>query len=358
MAIEYGILTEPSSLSTNTNKYEMGWAFTIGDEDVRVVGLRAKFPAAQSTVGHLWSSDGSLLASCEIVVESAATWAEAYFSEPVILSSGKQYVISCYNNSSRYSNYTSAFTFSEYFASIQGGRYVSSANKFPTGTEPNYIYPLIDVIIKQSIVHVPYGTAEFVTDVARRVSSVKTSYIEWDADIPESTTLKVYSKLSTGEYELCDNKGTIVGVISGMDLREEALYLKVEMTTSDPVVTPVLKRMRVQIMDQTDVNAIVLMLDSGSTKSIQRAIGDITVSYDGSGTLVGEGGPVLAFERTFTPEGLDPKNNPHVAEHIEIASIVSNGTLTRIYYTNTTESEHIDLTDISAVGVLTRIDDI
>lgn len=107
-----------------------------------------------------------------------------------------------------------------------------------------------------------------------------------------------------------------------------------------------------------DANTIVLYFDSGTPNSIQRAVGDITVAYDGSGTLVGEGGPVAAFEHTFTPEGLDPKNNPHDAEHLEIADIVATGILKQIFYTNTSESEHIELSDISAVGVLTRIEDI
>lgn len=111
-------------------------------------------------------------------------------------------------------------------------------------------------------------------------------------------------------------------------------------------------------IEVVDTNTIVLCFNPGTPNSIQRAAGDITVTYDGSGTLVGEGGPVAAFEHTFTPIDLDPKNNPLVDEHIEIADIVSTGTLTRIYHTNTTESEHIDLSDISAVGVLTRIDDI
>lgn len=358
MAIEYGILSEPSTLSTVSNKYEMGWAFTIGDQDVRVIGLRAKFPAAQSVVGHLWDSDGTMLASCDIVVSSAATWIEAYFSEPVILSSGKQYIISCYNNSTRYYGSVSQFEFSEYFTSVQGGRYVSSANKFPTNLQANNIYPLIDVIIEQYVVRVTYGTAEFVTDVVRNVSSVKTSYIEWDADIPEGTTLNVYSKLSTGEYELCNNKGSIAGVVVGMDLTEEELYLKVEMTTSDPIMTPMLRRIRAQVVDQTDANAIVLTFDAGTPNSIQRAAGDITVTYDGSGSLVGEGGPVTAFDHTFTPVELNAKNNPALHEHIELADIVSVGALIRIYHTNTSESEHIELSNMSAVGVLTRIDDI
>lgn len=359
MAIEYGILSEPSSLTTSTKKWEMGWAFTIGDQDVRVVGLRVKFPATQTVVAKLWSSDKSKLASCDITVSSTATWTEGYFSEPIMLNAGKQYVISCYNNSTRYYAATSAFTFSEYFASVEGGRYVSGSGNFPANSEPNSIYPLIDIIISPIRDRVPFGTAEFSTDVIRKVSSVKTSYIDWDADIPEGTSVKIYSRLSNGEYELCERKGSIAGLGSGTNLADETLHLKVEMTTEDLSITPVLTRIRIQIFDRDDVNCIFLTFDPDNTKSIQRAAGDITVAYDGSGSLIGEGGPVLAFEHTFTPEGLDPKNNPNDAEHIEIADIVATGGLLQIYYTDVANGgEHITLSNISAVGSLTRIEDI
>ena len=202
------------------------------------------------------------------------------------------------------------------------------------------------------------GTCELTTTAVQAVSNVKASYISWEADTPEGTSIRLYSKLSNEEYQECRNGGSIEGISVGANLTGETLYVKVEMTTSDGAITPVLKNIHIQMFDASDASVIVLTFDSGTPNSIQRAAGDITVTYDGSGTLVGEGGPVAAFEHTFTPVGLDHKDNPTWSEHVEIANIVSTGTLTRIYYTNTSESEHIDLTNISAVGVLTRIDDI
>lgn len=221
------------------------------------------------------------------------------------------------------------------------GSFVVTADEYPVATR-----------------YVSFGTAEFSTDVIRRVSSVKSSYIEWDADIPDGTSLKIYSKLSNGEYELCDRKGSIAGLVTGTNLTAETLYLKVEMETTVLSISPSLKRVHVQIFDAGDANVVFLTFDPGNRNSIQRAAGDITVAYDGSGSLIGEGGPVLAFEHTFTPKELDPKNNPNDAEHIEIADIVATGGLTRIYYTDTRENEHIILSNITAVGTLTRIDDI
>lgn len=204
----------------------------------------------------------------------------------------------------------------------------------------------------------PYGECEFAVVMGKKVTSVKSSCISWTSVLPEGTSVKVYAALSEGEYTECEKYGHIPCVIPGDDLSNETLRVKVEMFTGDVFLTPTLTDLIVQIFDTEDDNMVVLLFDSGSTNSIQRAVGDITVVYDGSGTLKGQGGPVMAFERTFTPEGLDPKNNPHATEHIEIADMVSTGTLTRIYHTDASGNEHIELSDISAVGVLTRIEDI
>lgn len=107
-----------------------------------------------------------------------------------------------------------------------------------------------------------------------------------------------------------------------------------------------------------DSNTLLLCFNPGTPYSIQRAAGDITVAYDGSGTLMGQGGPVLAFERTFTPVDLDPKNNPHVLEHIAVSDIKAVGALMRIQYNNRYETEHMELSGITAIGALTHVDDI
>lgn len=103
-----------------------------------------------------------------------------------------------------------------------------------------------------------------------------------------------------------------------------------------------------------------LILEMEPLQRFESSAGDITVAYDGGGTLIGEGGPVLAFSRTFSPSGLIPKPHQNDAEHIEISSIVPTAVLTRIYYTNTADQDqgHIEISGITATGVLTNVHDI
>ena len=103
-----------------------------------------------------------------------------------------------------------------------------------------------------------------------------------------------------------------------------------------------------------------LILTVKDTERFESAAGDITVAYDGGGSLVGEGGAVLAFTQSFTPTGLVPKPHQNDVEHIEISNIAATGTLTKINYANTAAQDmgHIEITGITAVGVLTKVGNI
>lgn len=214
------------------------------------------------------------------------------------------------------------------------------------------IYQYLD----KQIEYVTNGYAELSTTDIRAISAVKASYITWNANVPEGTAVNVYSRLSDGEYVICENGGSIAGISAGDDLSGETLYAKVEMTTEDPTVTPILTGIHIQVYDETDVYAIVLRFDPGNVNSIQCAVGDITVKYDGSGTLMGIGGPVADFEFKFTPEGLEHKFHPHDPEHIEV-DVDINATLTRIYHTDFPNADHIETT-ITPVANLIHIEDI
>ena len=212
---------------------------------------------------------------------------------------------------------------------------------------------------KYALEYVPYGWAELSINDVRSISHVTHSRISWDSNVPDGTTLTVYSKLSDGVYALCENGGSIGGISQGDDLSNETLWIKVEMTTESPNITPELTNVHVTIGDRSDDRCIVLCFDSGNTKSIQRAIGDITVAYDGSGTLKGVGGPVLAFEETFTPVGLSSKNHPHIMENVQVLNVQATGILTKIqYFSYYNVTGRIDVTNISANGILTHVDDI
>lgn len=206
--------------------------------------------------------------------------------------------------------------------------------------------------------HVSSGSIEFSTGLLQTIETLAGSKITWTEDLPEGTSLSVYSKLSSGAYGLCTNGGSLSGVKPGSDYSSETLFIKVEMSTEDPLLTPTLSDLFVQLLAQGDDHILILSFAPGNTSSIQNAVGEVGVAYDGSGSLKGQGGPVLAFEQTFTPVDLDPKNNPHDMEHVEISDLQAIGVLTRVYYTSVYGTEHVDMTDITATGALIHIDDI
>ena len=146
MTKQYGIVGEPSSYSSHSSKYEMGWAFTT-NIPIYFMGFRVKFPASQTVVAHLWddSTRQLLYTSDNIVVDSSNSWVEHISNEPILLEAGKTYVISTYNNSTRYYSSASNFTFNTDYIKYVTGRFISSKNSFPSNNEDS-IYPIIDLI--------------------------------------------------------------------------------------------------------------------------------------------------------------------------------------------------------------------
>lgn len=107
--------------------------------------------------------------------------------------------------------------------------------------------------------------------------------------------------------------------------------------------------------DPEDGAVIYLKFASGNMKSLRNMVGPVSIAYSG-GTLRGLGGPVADFVFEFVPTGLEPKYHPNVDEHIE-SEIKVDAMLTRIYYTDLSESEHIEAV-VTPVGNLISIDDI
>lgn len=86
---------------------------------------------------------------------------------------------------------------------------------------------------------------------------------------------------------------------------------------------------------------------------------ELTVAYDGLGTLSGDSGAVEAFSVTFTPTELAPKPDQNDEEHIEISSITATGTLTEIQHKDAqVGGEHLEIVGITATGTLTHVDNI
>lgn len=217
-------------------------------------------------------------------------------------------------------------------------------------------YAIIDISRKPCLTE---GSCEFVVDGFDKITQFLTGYIKVDADIPDSTELKIFAKINDNDYVAYENGSEISFINSGYDLSQSSLHIRLDFSTTDEFLSPSVKGLEVIVRDFADENIVLLTLGSGNRNSMQNAAGDITVKYDGSGSLMGLGGPVAAFEVTFTPEDLIPKVNPMDAEHIELTNITPIGSLKKVYYTNSKSSnEHIELVNIVPVGILTKIDDI
>ena len=107
--------------------------------------------------------------------------------------------------------------------------------------------------------------------------------------------------------------------------------------------------------DSDDDAVIHLKFADGNTKSLRNMVGNVAIAYSG-GTLRGIGGPVADFIFEFAPTGLEPKHHPNVSEHVE-TEVDVNATLTKVYYTDTSEPEHIE-TVVTPSGNLISVDDI
>lgn len=190
------------------------------------------------------------------------------------------------------------------------------------------------------------------------ITQLSASLIEWSATLPDGTSVLVDSSIDNETWDACVSGTEIPSLYKGVDYRDRTLLIRMTLRTEDEAVTPSVGSLRILLRNSSDGRVMVLLFDAGVTKSIQRAVGDVTVAYDGSGTLMGQGGPVLAFEQTFSPKGLVPKNNPHDAEHVELVDVVTVATLSRIHHKSVAEKEHLNLSDITTTYALTHINDI
>lgn len=201
------------------------------------------------------------------------------------------------------------------------------------------------------------GTVEFSSTNLRKVTKLGSSSISWVADVPDDTSLKIFTKVDDGEYVECMNESSIPNFNIGDDLSDSTLYVKVEMSTANPQATPTLSKLEVKIFDVSDDKVLLLNFASGNNGSIRNAVGEVTIIYSG-GNLKGEGGVVSPFEKTFIPEGLVPKNNQNMLEHIELSDIKATANLIKIGYVNSKSDEHIEVSNVLAVATLTHVNDI
>lgn len=217
-------------------------------------------------------------------------------------------------------------------------------------------YSLIDLKRK---LFVPDGVCEFVISGFENITQFLEGRINADLEIPEGTELKMFAKINDNEYVEYENNSKISFIDSGFDLSESSLFIKFTLSTTDELVTPMVKGLNVTVRDFSDENVVLLTLPSGNMNSFQNAVGDVTVSYDGSGTLMGHGGPVADFEVSFTPKDLIPKVPFNNIEHVTLSGISINPRLVRITRTDTKiQNEHVTLAGISITASLTHVDNI
>jgi hypothetical protein len=190
--------------------------------------------------------------------------------------------------------------------------------------------------------------------VAGITATVTASSISWSESKPTGTTLTVSVSTDGTNFSAVTNSGALLAADTILD--NATIYIKVEMSTTDTATTPTLSDLYISLQSVDDTYSIVLEMEP--LQRFESAAGNITVAYDGNGTLQGAGGPVAAFEQSFAPTDLIPKPDQNDQEHINIASISAASNLMRIYYTNTYENEHINIASITAVGTLTNIKDL
>ena len=181
------------------------------------------------------------------------------------------------------------------------------------------------------------------------------STIAWTEGKPTGTSVVVSVSTDGVSYSAVTNGGQFMPPGT---YNNATVYIKVELTTTDATLTPTVSNLHLALQTAEDTYSIILEMEP--LQRFESAAGPITVAYNGGGTLIGEGGAVLAFTQSFTPTDLVPKPHQNDVEHIEISSVAATGTLTKINYTNTAAQDmgHIEISSVTATGTLTKVSNI
>ena len=103
-------------------------------------------------------------------------------------------------------------------------------------------------------------------------------------------------------------------------------------------------------------NEFELILGMSAEDRFRNVVGDITIYYDGGGSLRGTNGPVERFRASFNPHDLICKPNQNDAEHAEIINVIADGMLFAIgYIDNYAKGEHLEIEDVNMDGTLIKI---
>ena len=148
-----------STATTNTTAYELGTRFS-STVSGNVTALRFyKEPGMASThTGHLWDSNGNLLATVTFTNESASGWQQASLSSPVAITANTPYIVSYVINGGPFGYTQSQFATQagsdpihlyQDGAAGPNGVFNTGGSGFPTGTWSSTNY-WSDIVFTQS----------------------------------------------------------------------------------------------------------------------------------------------------------------------------------------------------------------
>jgi hypothetical protein len=214
--------------SSDASPVEVGTAFTT-DVAGTVTGIRF-YKATTNTgthVGHLWTSDGVLLASVTFTAESASGWQSALLSAPVTLTPDTRYVVSYYAPNGNYSS-TSSFFGSDYVSipltaprSGNGLYLYGTGGGMPVYSWNNSNY-FVDVTFQ------PTGSTQPTDPPTSDPSPVPPESIFADSSSPATENYTDKNAAQLGVRFTTATNGTITGVRywrSSGDTSDDAIYL-------------------------------------------------------------------------------------------------------------------------------------
>lgn len=136
--------------------------------------------------------------------------------------------------------------------------------------------------------------------------------IRWSSITPESTSVKVETAISESGSVVGENweEQTNGELITNLpeDLEGKYLWFKITLETEDEEETPIFQQLWIEEEDPPGDIIIITMKDR---KRFQNVEGNLTVEYDGAGSLEGLGGAVAGFEESFAPQDLERMPNPN-----------------------------------------------
>lgn len=200
-----------------------------------------------------------------------------------------------------------------------------------------------------------YGYIEYTFPEVGNLNRIYNGKISWNENIPEGTSITVQAKLNSGSYQDCTNN-SFLPINWPSSTLYSILYIKIILETSLRTVTPSIYDLNLTLWDEDSKDKIQLKFNSGTVNSFRNATGGIIVSYNGTGRLEGEGGPVARFSQIFYPNDLLMKPNQNEMEHLSI-DVVSLGELIQINWIKGYENEHLSVS-VGASGSLINIQDL